>query len=66
MKTGGIFPCEFDRLRDMIKAQILVVEDQTATADLILEVLGSEGYDVQTVDTLAKARARASKNPRRS
>jgi two-component system alkaline phosphatase synthesis response regulator PhoP len=47
----------------MIKAQILVVEDQAATADLIVEVLGGEGYDVQTVDTLAKARARLKKNP---
>lgn len=47
----------------MIKAQILVVEDQAPTADLILEVLRSEGYDVQTVDTLAKARARLKKTP---
>jgi len=47
----------------MIKAQILVVEDQAATADLIVEVLGGEGYDVQTVDTLTKARARLKKNP---
>ncbi|MDE2141082.1 MAG: response regulator transcription factor [Elusimicrobia bacterium] len=47
----------------MIKAQILVVEDQAATADLILEVLRGEGYDVQTVDTLAKARARLKKSP---
>lgn len=47
----------------MIKAQILVVEDQAATADLILEVLRSEGYDAQTVDTLAKARARIKKAP---
>jgi two-component system alkaline phosphatase synthesis response regulator PhoP len=45
----------------MIKVQILVVEDQTATADLILEVLRAEGYDAQTVDTLTKARARLKK-----
>jgi CheY-like chemotaxis protein len=32
----------------MIKAQILVVEDSAPTADLILEVLKSEGYDVPT------------------
>ena len=42
----------------MIKAQILVVEDQAPTADLILEVLRAEGYDVQTVDTLAKRGSR--------
>jgi DNA-binding response OmpR family regulator len=47
----------------MIKAQILVVEDQAPTADLIVEVLRAEGYDVQTVDTLAKARARLKKAP---
>ncbi|NNN04569.1 MAG: response regulator transcription factor [Elusimicrobia bacterium] len=47
----------------MIKAQILVVEDQAATADLILEVLRAEGFDAQTVDTLAKARARLKKSP---
>ncbi len=47
----------------MIKAQILVVEDQAATADLILEVLRAEGYDAQTVDTLDKARARLKKAP---
>ncbi|PIR18350.1 MAG: DNA-binding response regulator [Elusimicrobia bacterium CG11_big_fil_rev_8_21_14_0_20_64_6] len=47
----------------MIKAQILVVEDQAATADLILEVLKGEGYEAQTVDTLAKARARMKKQP---
>ncbi|MBI4061926.1 MAG: response regulator transcription factor [Elusimicrobia bacterium] len=47
----------------MIKAQILVVEDQAATADLILEVLRAEGYEAQTVDTLAKARARLQKQP---
>jgi two-component system alkaline phosphatase synthesis response regulator PhoP len=42
----------------MIKTQILVVEDQASTADLILEVLRSEGYEAHTVDTLAKARSR--------
>ncbi|OGS01668.1 MAG: hypothetical protein A2V88_10915 [Elusimicrobia bacterium RBG_16_66_12] len=47
----------------MIKAQILVVEDQAVTADLILEVLKAEGYDAQAVDTLAKARARLKKAP---
>lgn len=45
----------------MIKAQILVVEDQPATADLIIEVLKGEGYDVATVDSLAKARTRIKK-----
>ncbi len=47
----------------MIKAQILIVEDQAATADLIQEVMRAEGYDAQTVDTLAKARARLQKSP---
>jgi len=47
----------------VIKAQILVVEDQAATADLILEVLKGEGYEAQTVDTLTKARARLKKQP---
>ena len=47
----------------MIKAQILVVEDQKVTADLIVEVLKAEGFDAQTADTLAKARARLKKNP---
>ena len=47
----------------MIKAQILVVEDQSATADLILEVLRADGYEAQTVDTLEKARARLKKAP---
>jgi len=39
----------------MIKAQILVVEDQAATADLILEVLKGEGYvdDVPSSDAEA-------------
>ena len=39
-----------------MKAQILVVEDQAATSELICEVLTDEGCEVQTVDTLAKAR----------
>lgn len=47
----------------MIKPQILVVEDQAATADLILEVLGAEDYEAHSVDTLAKARARLKKQP---
>ncbi len=47
----------------MIKAQILVVEDQAATADLILEVLAAENYEAQAVDTLAKARLRLKKQP---
>ena len=47
----------------MIKAQILVVEDQAVTAALILEVLKDEGYDAQIVDTLAKARARLKTAP---
>jgi two-component system alkaline phosphatase synthesis response regulator PhoP len=46
----------------MIKAQILVVEDQPATADLIIEVLKGEGYDVTTVDSLGKARTRIKKS----
>src|SRR5687767_4629792 len=41
----------------MAKAQILVVEDQPATSDLIAEVLKEAGYEVKVVDTLAKARA---------
>ena len=47
----------------MIKAQILIVEDQAVTADLILEVLKAEGYEAQVVDTLAKTRARLKKTP---
>ena len=39
-----------------MKAQILVVEDQAATSELIREVLTDEGCEIQTVDTLAKAR----------
>ena len=36
----------------MIKAQILVVEDQAATADLILEVLKGEGYvDIPPIES---------------
>jgi DNA-binding response OmpR family regulator len=41
----------------MAKAQILVLEDQPATSDLIAEVLKEEGFEVKVVDTLAKARA---------
>ena len=39
-----------------MKAQVLVVEDQAATAELISEVLKDEGCEVQTADTLGKAR----------
>lgn len=39
-----------------MKGQILVVEDQPATSDLIGEVLREEGYEVKVVETLAKAR----------
>ncbi|MDD5657052.1 MAG: response regulator transcription factor, partial [Elusimicrobia bacterium] len=39
-----------------MKAQILVVEDQPATSELIREVLKDEGCEVQLADTLAKAR----------
>lgn len=38
------------------KAQILVVEDQAATSDLIRDILRQDGYEVQTVDSLQKAR----------
>jgi DNA-binding response OmpR family regulator len=44
-----------------MRAQILVVEDQNATSDLIVEVLKEEGYEVKVADTLAKARASVSK-----
>src|SRR6266581_436049 len=47
----------------MIKAQILVVEDQAATADLIVEVLRGDGFEAQVAETLAKARARIKKAP---
>ena len=39
-----------------MKAQILVVEDQSATSDLIAEVLTDEGSEVQVVETIEKAR----------
>ena len=39
-----------------MKAQVLVLEDQAATADLICEVLKGEGFEVKVVDTLGKAR----------
>ena len=39
-----------------MKAQILVVEDQSATSALIREVLQEEGCEIQVADTLAKAR----------
>ncbi|MDE2038719.1 MAG: response regulator transcription factor [Elusimicrobia bacterium] len=41
----------------MPKAQILVVEDQAATASLIADVLGEEGYEAKVVGTMAEARA---------
>lgn len=47
----------------MIKAQILVVEDQPPTSALILDVLTGEDYDAQAVETLAQARARLAKAP---
>jgi len=40
----------------MAKGQILVIEDQAATSDLIAEVLKEEGFEVKVVDTLGKAR----------
>ncbi len=39
-----------------MRAQILVVEDQSATSDLIVEVLKEEGFEVKVAETLAKAR----------
>jgi len=39
-----------------MKAQILVVEDQPATSDLIREVLKDEGCEVQVVENLGQAR----------
>ena len=39
-----------------MKAQILVVEDQPATSELIGEVLREEGYEVQAAGSLAAAR----------
>jgi len=39
-----------------MKGQILVVEDQLATSELIASVLREEGYEVQTVDTTHEAR----------
>ena len=44
-----------------MKAQVLVVEDQAATSNLIAEVLREEGYEVQVVDSLAKARTSISR-----
>lgn len=38
------------------KAQILVVEDQAATSDLIRDILRQDGYEVQTADCAQKAR----------
>ncbi len=39
-----------------MRAQILVVEDQSSTSDLIAEVLKEEGFEVKVADSLAKAR----------
>ncbi|MBI5208955.1 MAG: response regulator transcription factor [Elusimicrobia bacterium] len=39
-----------------MKAQILVVEDQTATLDLICDVLRGAGFEVQQAQSVAKAR----------
>jgi DNA-binding response OmpR family regulator len=39
-----------------MRAQILVIEDQAATSDLISEVLKGEGFEVKVVNTLAAAR----------
>ena len=39
-----------------MKAQILVVEDQAATAELISEILKEEGFEVKVVDSLQEAR----------
>jgi DNA-binding response OmpR family regulator len=44
-----------------MRAQILVVEDQNATSDLIMEVLKEEGFEVKVAETLAKARQNISK-----
>lgn len=40
-----------------MKAQVLVIEDQAATAELICEVLKEEGFEVKTAPSLEKARA---------
>ena len=42
---------------------VLVVEDDTAIADFIAEVLGDEGYTVHTAGTGAQARAALSIQP---
>ena len=39
-----------------MRAQVLVLEDQKATSDLIAQVLKEEGFEVKVVDSLAKAR----------
>lgn len=39
-----------------MKAQILVVEDQAATSELICDILKEEGYEVQAVDSVTGAR----------
>ena len=44
-------------IRPLTKGQVLVVEDQQATAGLIKDVLTEGGFEVKTADSLAKARA---------
>ncbi len=46
-----------------MKAQVLVVEDQEPTAELIKGVLVEEGCEVQTADTLEKAREKLRRTP---
>jgi DNA-binding response OmpR family regulator len=40
-----------------MRAQILIVEDQAATASLVADILREEDYEVHAVDSLQKARA---------
>ena len=40
-----------------MKAQILIVEDQAATANLVTDVLRENGHEVHAVETAQKARA---------
>ena len=47
----------------MIKAQILIVEDQAPTADLIVEILQGDDYEGHVAGTLAAARAYIKKTP---
>ncbi len=41
----------------MAKPQVLVIEDQKATAELIVDVLQESGYEVKVADNLEKGRA---------